>query len=243
MSPQLRAERLAEADARARAAELAALGDHQAAQEAQARADAADVRATVLEGQAEVYARWEASTAADRRSAELAKAELERRAAAEQDARAQAEAAAAKAETPDLPDPTSTTPDLVEPYAAADYGPGIEDPDAAAEALVAGMDQVELPEPDATSPIEDPELAAHGRGNGHPLPGPRGRRPKLASNGWPRPKPTGPSARPCGRRRHGTWRCTLPKHGSRARAHRPGAARRPARQKPPRGRSAAEAGL
>ena len=160
VSPQLRAERLAEADARARGAELAALGDHQAAQEAQARADAADVRATVREGQAEVYARWEASTAADRRSAELAKAELERRATAEQDARAQAEAAAAKAETPDLPGPTGTTPDPVGPYAAADYGPGIEDPDAAAEALVAGMDQVELPEPDATSPIEDPELAA-----------------------------------------------------------------------------------
>ena len=160
VSPQLRAERLAEADARARAAELAALGDHQAAQEAQERADAADVRATVREGQAEVYARWEASTAADRRSAELATAELERRATAGRDARAQAEAAAAKAETPDLPDPTSTTPDPVEPYAAADYGPGIEDPDAAAEALVAGMDQVELAEPDAVVPIKDPELAA-----------------------------------------------------------------------------------
>ena len=80
VSPELKAERLAEADARARAAELAALGDHQAAQEAQARADAADVRATVLEGQAEVYARWEADTAAERRSAELARAELEARA-------------------------------------------------------------------------------------------------------------------------------------------------------------------
>ena len=119
------------------------------------------MRATVLEGQAEVYARWEASTAAERRSAELAKAELERRATAEQDARAQAEAATAHGrDSTDLPDPAGTTPDLVEPYAAADYGAGIEDPDAAAEALVAGMDQVELPEPDATSPIEDPELAA-----------------------------------------------------------------------------------
>ena len=67
VSPELKAERLAEADARARGAELAALGDHQAAQEAQARADAADVRATVLEGRAEVYARWEADTAAERR--------------------------------------------------------------------------------------------------------------------------------------------------------------------------------
>jgi hypothetical protein len=48
----------------------------------------------------------------------------------------------------------------VEPCAAADYGPGIEDPDTAAEALAAGMDQVELPEPDAVVPIKDPELAA-----------------------------------------------------------------------------------
>ena len=48
----------------------------------------------------------------------------------------------------------------MEPYAAADHGAGIEDPDAAAEALVASLDQVELPEPDTTSPIEDPELAA-----------------------------------------------------------------------------------
>ena len=161
VSPELKAERLAEADARARSAELSALGQHEAAQKAQARADAADVRATVLEGQAEVHAQWEDGTAADRRLAEQAKAELERRVAAEQDARAQAEAAAVRGSgTPEVPDMASTTPDLGEPSAAAGYRPGIEDPDAAAEALVASLDQVELPEPDTSSPIEDPELSA-----------------------------------------------------------------------------------
>ena len=59
-----------------------------------------------------------------------------------------------------VPADAGASPDLAEPDAAYDDGPGIEDPDAAAEALVAGLDQVELPEPDATSPIEDPELAA-----------------------------------------------------------------------------------
>ena len=97
VSPELKAERLAEADAQARAAELAALGDHQAAQEAQARADAADVRATVLEGQAEVYARWEADTAAERRAAELARSELEARAKTAERAAARAEAETATA--------------------------------------------------------------------------------------------------------------------------------------------------
>ena len=116
VSPELKAERLAEADAQARGAELTALGDHQAAQEAQARADAADVRATVLEGQAEVYARWEADTAAERRSAELARAELEARAkTAERTApRAEAETATA-GESTEVPDPADTTSDLVEP--------------------------------------------------------------------------------------------------------------------------------
>jgi hypothetical protein len=161
VSPELKAERLAEAEARARGAELAVLGEHQAAQEALARADAADVRATVLEGRAEVYAQWEVGTAAERQAAETAQAELERRAAAEQDAQAQTEeAAAAKAGTPDLPGPGDLTPELVERFAGADYGPGLGDPEAAAEALLADLDRVEVPEPDATAPIEDPELAA-----------------------------------------------------------------------------------
>lgn len=118
------------------------------------------MRATVREGQAEAYAQWEADTATERRTAELARAELERRAGGEQDARAQAEAGAAKAEAPDLPGPADTTPEPVEPYVGGDYGSGIEGPDAAAEVLVASVNDVEPPEPDATSPIEDPELAA-----------------------------------------------------------------------------------
>ena len=161
VSPQLKAERLAEADAQARTAELATLGDHQAAQEAQARADAADVRATVLEGQAEMYARWEADTSAERHEAELAQSELEARAktAARAAARAEAETATAR-ESAAVPDPADTTSDLVEPGPANELGAEIRDPDAAAGALVASLDQVELPEVDTTSPIEDPGLAA-----------------------------------------------------------------------------------
>ena len=161
VSPELKAERLAEADAQARAAELAALGDHQAAQEAQARADAADVRGTVLEGQAEVYARWEADTSTERHEAELARPGLEERAktAGRPAARAEAETATAHEPT-EVPDPADTTPDLVEPGPAYELKAEIGDPDAAADALVASLDQVELPEVDTTSPIEDPELAA-----------------------------------------------------------------------------------
>ena len=161
VSPELKAERLAEADAQARAAELTALGDHQAAKEAQARADAADVRGTVLEGQAEVYARWEADTATERRSAELARSELEARAktAGRPAARAEAETATVR-ESTEVPDPADTTSDLVEPGPAYECGAEIEDPEAAADARVASLDQVELPEVDTTSPIKDPELAA-----------------------------------------------------------------------------------
>ena len=63
VSAELRAERLAEADARARALELRAQGQPELAAQAEARADAGNVRATELEGQAEVYAAWEESTA------------------------------------------------------------------------------------------------------------------------------------------------------------------------------------
>ena len=161
VSPELKAERLAEAETRARGAELAALGDHQAAHEAQARADAADVHGTALEGRAEVYAQWEAATAAERRSAELARSELEARAQTAERAAAKAEAeTATAAEPPEVPDPTDTTPDLVEPGRAHKLGAGIEDPEATVEALPAELDQVELPETNTSSPIKDPELAA-----------------------------------------------------------------------------------
>ena len=72
VSAELRAERLAEADARARALELRAQGPLELAAHAEVRADAGNVRATELEGQAEVYAGWEESTAAQRHQAELA---------------------------------------------------------------------------------------------------------------------------------------------------------------------------
>ncbi len=161
VSPELKAERLAEADTRARGAELAALGDHQAAHEAQARADAADVRATALEGRAEVYAQWEADTAAERRSTELARSELEARAQTAERAGSKVEAeTATAAQSTEVPDPTDTTSDLVEPDRDRKLGAGIEDPEATAGALVAELDQVELPETDTSSPIEDPELAA-----------------------------------------------------------------------------------
>ena len=79
VSAELRAERQAEADARARALELRAQGQTELAAQAEARADAGNVRATELESAAEVYAAWEESTAPQREAAELAQAELGRR--------------------------------------------------------------------------------------------------------------------------------------------------------------------
>ena len=80
VSAELRAERLAEADARARALELRAQGQAELAGQAEVRADADGLRAVELEGRAEVYMSWEKSTAAQRHQAELAAGELERRA-------------------------------------------------------------------------------------------------------------------------------------------------------------------
>ena len=163
VSPELKAERLAEADAQARGAELAALGDHQAAQEAQARADAADVRATVLEGQAEVYARWEADTAAERHAAELARSELEARAKTAERAAARAEAeTATAAESTEVPDPADTTSDLVEPGPAYERGAEIGDPDAAAEALVAEPGPGRAPRGGHHVPDRGPGAGGHG---------------------------------------------------------------------------------
>ena len=119
------------------------------------------MHATVLEGRTEVYAQWEADTAAERRSAELARSELEARAKTAGRAGPKAEAGTATAAgSAEVPDPADTTSDLVEPDRAHKLGAGIEDPEATAEALVAELDQVELAETDTSSPIEDPELAA-----------------------------------------------------------------------------------
>jgi fused signal recognition particle receptor len=81
VSAELRAERLAEANARARALELRARDQAELAAQAEARADAGNVRATELESAAGVYASWEESTAPQRAAAELARAELDRRGA------------------------------------------------------------------------------------------------------------------------------------------------------------------
>ena len=83
VSAELKAERTAELDARARGTELAELGQREAGQAWQTRADAADVRATVLEGKAEAYTAWEAEHRAERELAERARAELARRNTAE----------------------------------------------------------------------------------------------------------------------------------------------------------------
>ena len=83
VSAELKAERTAELDARARGTELAELGQREAGQAWQTRADAADVRATVLEGKAEAYTAWEAEHREERELAERARAELARRNTAE----------------------------------------------------------------------------------------------------------------------------------------------------------------
>ena len=105
VSAQLKAERLAEADARARGAELEAQG-HQAGQAWLAQADAADVRGTELEGQAERYTAWEAEHRAERELAEAARAELARRNAAERQA--------AQASAPQEPEATEPEPELMD---------------------------------------------------------------------------------------------------------------------------------
>ena len=115
----------------------------------------------MLEGQAEVYARWEADTSAERHEAELARVELEARANTAEGGAARAEAETATAgDSTEVPDPADISSDLVEPGLAYERGAEIGDPDVAADALLASLDQVELPEVDTTSPIEDPELTA-----------------------------------------------------------------------------------
>ncbi len=136
VSAELRAERLAEADARARALELRAQGHAELAGGAEARADAGALRAVELEGQAAVYASWEETTAAERAAAELAQAELDRRGTAR----------------PQLPE---REPELTagEPTAVAELpepeAEGLDVPEADREDLEAAVAQ--LPELDATS--------------------------------------------------------------------------------------------
>jgi hypothetical protein len=148
VSAELRAERLAEADARARALELRAQDQAELAALAEARADAGGLRAAELEGQAEVYADWEESTGGQRHQAELAAEELERRSAgtrAPGRGPAGPEAAAAWAQEP--PQVTSTLeregPTLREPE------PGNLDVEAMAGDLETAVGQ--LPELDTST--------------------------------------------------------------------------------------------
>jgi conjugative relaxase-like TrwC/TraI family protein len=80
VSAELRAERLAEADARAQTVELRARGQADLAAQAGARAGAGAQRAAELEAAAGMYTAWEESTTGQRHQAELAAEELQRRA-------------------------------------------------------------------------------------------------------------------------------------------------------------------
>jgi hypothetical protein len=148
VSAELRAERLAEADARARALELHAQSQSELAAQAEARADAGNVCAVELEGAAKVYADWEESTAAQRHQAELAAEELERRAAGKRAPQpSEPEAAAARAQ--ESPQVTATLEregtTLREPRAES----GDLDVEVVAGDLDSGVDQ--LPELDTAT--------------------------------------------------------------------------------------------
>ena len=110
VSAELKAEHTAKLEARARGAELEASGQREAGQAWQARADAADVRATEREGQAERYSVWEAEHRAERELAEAARAELARRNAAERQA-----AQASAPQEPEVQDPAPQEPEVAEP--------------------------------------------------------------------------------------------------------------------------------
>jgi hypothetical protein len=158
VSAELRAERLAEADARSRALELRAQSQAELVAQAEARADAGDIRATELEGHAEKYTAWAAATAAERAAAELAQAELDRRGTIraqipedepERTVRAPmptAEPEGQQAEAGGTEEPKAGTEGL-------EVAPVAEAEDPAADALVADLDEAidQLPELDTTT--------------------------------------------------------------------------------------------
>ena len=149
VSAELKAERTAELDARARGTELAELGQREAGQAWQTRADAADVRATVLEGKAEAYTAWEAEHRAQRELAERARAELARRNTAER----QREAVPREPEVqePEVQEPEPREAEVQEPEVAeatADSSATEVSPQVTTGALA-----------EEPSRIADPELA------------------------------------------------------------------------------------
>ncbi len=149
VSAELKAERTAELEARSRGAELAELGQAEAGRAWLAQADAADVRAEVLEGKAEVYAAWEEDHRAERDAAERAQAELDRRNAAEHQRQAERQRAA---EREDL--------DRAEPR-AEELEPNRAPEEPTADSSGEEFSQANAGAPAETpAPIADPELAA-----------------------------------------------------------------------------------
>ncbi len=167
VSAELKAERQAEADARARGAELFVLGQHEAAQIHLDQADQADVRGTVLEGKAEAYTAWEAEHREERELAERARAELDRRNAAERQRMAELEERTAEAENLDVPDSSADTERAAEAedLEVPDSSAAESAPDREPEAVTADSPEAEFPQVTTGTPaeqpvrIEDPELA------------------------------------------------------------------------------------
>ena len=155
MTAELKAEHTAKLEAQARGAELEASGQREAGQAWQARADAADVRATEREGQAERYSVWEAGHRAERELAEAARAELARRNAAERQA--------AQASAP--PEPEVAGPEELEPNVQEAEELEPEGLEPVVEEVTADSIGDEFPQvttgasAEEPRPIADPELA------------------------------------------------------------------------------------
>ena len=165
VSAELKAEHTAKLEAQARGAELEASGQREAGQAWQTRADAADVRATEREGQAERYSVWEAEHRAERELAEAARAELARRDAAERQA-----AQASAPQEPEVKDPAPQEPEVAEPdelepnvQEAEELEPEVLEPvveEVTADSIGDEFPQVTTGAPaEEPRPIADPELA------------------------------------------------------------------------------------
>jgi colicin import membrane protein len=161
VSRELREASLAEASARAGAAELRARGQAAEAAQAEARADALSIRATELEGQHEVYQSWQETTAGQRTAAEAAARELARR----------AEAKRVEQETEAQPERQSLWEQIQQDMAAA-------------EALEAKLDRERAPQTSEPTPEAGPEYAAPGP---EPVPEPQNPEPEYPEPG-PQPE-------------------------------------------------------
>ncbi len=156
VSAELRAERQAEADARVRALELQAQGQTELAAQAEARADAGNVRATELEGAAEGYAVWEESTAPQREAAELAQAELSRRGVGAKSSTR--EAAVTPASAPVSAGPEAEAYSSVPDLKAAMAEPGDLDVEAVAGDVDEALDQLPKLDTSTVNPVTEARL-------------------------------------------------------------------------------------